>query len=195
MLCEGVPLMDGNRNDKKAETFDSFRCKIAFPFSLIGCLFELEKPRKEVIQSQEQAKRSLLKTQVKEVCHQLKALISKSLALGLLFDNMSTQLREKRTQLSDFNTELNIQKTDLDTLKVQLRARDAQVTAFIREESNLSKRLDWFNDRVAENISTQNTDFSSLRNHFAAWETAFTAFEAKVFEFKEDLDKSLLLQE
>jgi hypothetical protein len=192
MLCEGVPLMDGNRNDKKAETFDSFRCKIAFPFSLIGCLFEVEKPRKEVIQSQEQAKRSLLKTQVKEVCHQLKALISKSLALGLLFDNMLTQLREKRTQLSDLNTKMNIQNTDLDALKVQL---NDQIAAFICEESNLSKRLDWFNDRVVENISTQNTDFSALRKDIAAWETAFTAFEAKVFEFKEDLDKSLLLQE
>jgi hypothetical protein len=192
MLCEGVPLMDGNRNDKKAETFDSFWCKIAFPFSLIGCLFEVEKPRKEVIQSQEQAKRSLLKTQVKEVCHQLKALISKSLALGLLFDNMLTQLREKRTQLSDLNTKMNIQNTDLDALKVQL---NDQIAAFICEESNLSKRLDWFNDRVVENISTQNTDFSALRKDIAAWETAFTAFEAKVFEFKEDMEKSLLLQE
>jgi hypothetical protein len=88
MHHEVEPLTNGNQSDKKAETFGPavcFCCILLCPCLLIHyCLFGFEKPQND---SPEQAKRSLLKTQVNEVCHQLDALNSNRLYWT---DNMAT---------------------------------------------------------------------------------------------------------
>jgi hypothetical protein len=98
-----------------------------------------------------------------------------------LFD----QVYDQKIQLKNLRSPLHIQNTDLDS---QWRVRDTQLTALIAESNSLSKQKNLFNIQVNHNISTQNTDFSAVRNDIAAWKIAFAALETKMFDFQPDMD-------
>jgi chromosome segregation ATPase len=191
MLCEGVPLTAGIWNDKKTEKSGGFWCKNSFRSAFSGCFNNVKNSQKEVIQ--ERVKSSSLMIQVSEVSDQLMALTSQSLALDQRLSKMMTKLDEQQTRLPELKAHM-IQNTD-HALKNQWCTRIFQLGDLVTEATSLTGRVGWFNIRVDSNISTQNPDFSAVRNDIAEWKTAFAALEAKVTDFEKEMDKPLLLRE
>jgi chromosome segregation ATPase len=195
MLCEGVPLMAGNRKDRKVEKSDGFWYEIAACIAY-NCrvLKGLIKEPSGIISSKtnETTYSSEMVSQVQEVSHQLIALTSQSIALGEQLRKLRTQLLDQRHQMSKLDTQFNIQNTDLDALKDQWSARRTQLSVWIATSLYMAAERSRFSSRVSYNMSTQNHDFSALRNDITAHRTALIAFQIKVNDFEKVMAMPLL---
>jgi septal ring factor EnvC (AmiA/AmiB activator) len=180
----------GKRNVKKVKKSDGFWCEaascIAFYCRFIKYAIQKHTGTSSTKTTVTPYSREM-DSQFRAMSSELEALTSPLSTLWQRLNKVVIQLNDQSTQFHEFITQVDIPKTELDALKDQRAVRDTQLNALIVESSNLSKQMSRLIEQLTYNMSTQNTDFSAMRNGIAAYKTAGFALQTKLIDFENNM--------